>query len=159
MAEPALTPTRPRTLVLAALLGAAVAFLWLTVVTGFDLTVPEVPWATPVLLAAAAAAGAVLARVTHVRNHVVQRPGDPTRSVATLAIARAMMLGGALLGGGYLLFGLYFVPTMQAVSPRERVLRGLVTAAVAVLVVAAGWAVERACQAPRPPDDQESPTS
>ncbi len=160
MPEPTVTPTRVRTLLAALVVGAAVTFVGLSGVTAFSLVAPEIPWTTPALLLAAAAGGAVMARVTHVRNHVHRRPADPRASVTTLAVARALLLGGSLLTGGYLAFALFFVPRFDAAGPRERVVHGLAAALAAAAMVVAGWFAERACRAPRPPDpdpDEDGP--
>ncbi len=152
MAEPSLTPTRLRSLIACLVVGGAVTFVALTALTAFSLAVPQIPWTTPALLLAAAAGGGVMARATHVRNHVNRRPVEPQASVVTLAVARAMLVGGSLLVGGYLACALFFLPRFEAAAPRERVIRSLLSAVAAAAVVVAGWFTERACRAPRPPD-------
>ncbi|MBI4901746.1 MAG: DUF3180 domain-containing protein [Actinobacteria bacterium] len=151
-------PTRLRALVLAALVGAGLTFLVMLSVSSFGTTMPVVPWTTPVLMFAGAAAAAVLARVTHVRNHVVRRPPDVNRSLATLAIAKALLIGGSLLAGGYLVFALFSVGHLDAPLPRDRLVIGLVTTVAAVGVVLAGWALERACRTPDDDEDENGDT-
>ncbi|MHB1008033.1 MAG: DUF3180 domain-containing protein [Propionibacteriaceae bacterium] len=151
-------PTRFRALVLAALIGAGLSFLSLMGVTAFGLTMPDVPWTTPTLMFAGAVAAGVLARVTYVRNHVVRQPQDPGRSVATLAVAKALLLGGSLLAGGYLVFALFSVAHLDAPMPRQRLVIGLVTTLAAVGVVLAGWALERACRTPDEDEDEKGDT-
>lgn len=145
-------PTRVRTLVLSGVVGAAVALVTMIAVTSYELTVPNVPWSTPVLLFVGALAATVLARVTYLRNHVVRQPQDPMRSVATLAIAKAMLIGGSLLTGGYLAFALFSVGHLDAPLPRQRLIIGLVSAVASASVLVAGLALERAC---RTPDDED----
>jgi len=152
VSTPPLEPTRRRTLAWAAAVGAALTWLAVAAVEGFDLVAPEVPWTTPVLLAVAAAAGVGLARVTWVRHHTRGRVVDPRQSVATLALARAMLLAGAAFTGGYLAFALYFAPRWEAPAPRARVVYGLVAVAASVALTAAGWALEYACRVPDPDD-------
>ncbi len=152
---PGVRPTRFRALLLYALIGAAVTVLVMLAVTSYELTVPTVPWSTPVLLFVAALAGTVLARVTYVKNHVVHQVQDPMRAVAVLAIAKAMLIGGSLLAGGYLVFGLFSVSHLDAPLPRQRLVVGLITTVASVAVVVAGWALERACRAPK--DEDENP--
>ena len=151
---PGVRPTRVRALLLWALIGAGLTLLVMIAVTSYELTVPTVPWSTPVLLFVAAMAGTVLARVTYVKNHVVRQPQDPTRAIAVLAIAKAMLVGGSLLVGGYLVFALFSVGHLDASLPRQRLITGLVSAVASIAVVVAGWATERACRAP---DDDENP--
>ncbi len=147
-------PTRFRALVLAAIVGAGLTFLIMFGVSAYALTMPSVPWTTPMLLFAGAVAAAVLARVTYVRNHVVRQRQDPRRALATLAIAKALMLGGALLTGGYIVFALFSVAHLDAPLPKQRLILGFITAAAAICLVISGWALERAC---RTPDDDENP--
>jgi hypothetical protein len=137
-----------------ALIGAGLTLLVMIGVTSYELTVPTVPWSTPVLLFVAAMAGTVLARVTYVKNHVVRQPQDPMRAIAVLAIAKAMLVGGSLLAGGYLVFALFSVGHLDAPLPRQRLITGLISAVASIAVVVAGWATERACRAP---DDDENP--
>lgn len=145
-------PTRVRTLVLSALIGAGISLFTMTAVTSYELTVPTVPWSTPILLFVGAVAATVLARVTYVRNHVVRQPQDPMRSLVTLAIAKAMLIGGSLLTGGYLAFALFSVGHLDAPLPRQRLIIGLVSTVASVAVLVAGLALERAC---RTPDDED----
>jgi hypothetical protein len=155
---PRVQPTRVRALVLAALVGGGLTYLVMLSVSSFGTTMPVVPWTTPVLMFAGAAAAAVLARVTHVRNHVVRRPQDVSRSLATLAIAKALLIGGSLLAGGYLVFALFSVAHLDAPLPRDRLVIGLVTTVAAVGVVLAGWALERACRTPDDAEDEKDET-
>jgi acyl-CoA reductase-like NAD-dependent aldehyde dehydrogenase len=155
---PRVQPTRVRALVLAALLGGGLTYLVMLSVSSFGTTMPVVPWTTPVLMFAGAAAAAVLARVTHVRNHVVRRPQDVSRSLATLAIAKALLIGGSLLAGGYLVFALFSVAHLDAPLPRDRLVIGPVTTVAAVGVVLAGWALERACRTPDDAEDEKDET-
>jgi chromate transport protein ChrA len=151
-------PTRLRAIVLAAVVGGGVTFLLLLGVSAYALNFPDVPWTTPMLMFAGAVAAGVLARVTYLRNHVVRQPQDPRRSVATLAIAKALLIGGSLLAGGYLVFALYSVGHLDAPLPKQRLIIGLVTAVAAVGLVVSGWALERACRTPDADDDEKHDT-
>jgi chromate transport protein ChrA len=160
MADPpsGVQPTRLRAIVLAAVVGGGVTFLLLLGVSAYALNFPDVPWTTPMLMFAGAVAAGVLARVTYLRNHVVRQPQDPRRSVATLAIAKALLIGGSLLAGGYLVFALYSVGHLDAPLPKQRLIIGLVTAVAAVGLVVSGWALERACRTPDADDDEKHDT-
>ena len=151
-------PTRLRAVVLAAVVGAGLTFLVLLAVTTYALTFPAVPWTTPMLMFAGAVAAGVLARVTYVRNHVVRQPQDPARSLATLAIAKALLLGGSLLAGGYIVFGLFSAGHLDAPLPKQRLIIGLLTAVAAIGLVVSGWALERACRTPDADQDQKHDT-
>lgn len=152
---PGVRPTRLRALLVWALIGAGLTLIVMIAVSAYDLTVPTVPWSTPVLLFVAAVAGTVLARITYVRNHVARQPQDPMRAVAVLAIAKAMLIGGSLLAGGYLVFALFSVGHLDAPLPRQRLVIGLISTVASLAMVVAGWATERACRAPD--DDDENP--
>jgi chromate transport protein ChrA len=141
-------PTRIRGLVLAATIGAGVTFLAMLGISAYALTMPDVPWTTPMLMFAGAVAAGILARVTYVRNHVVHQRQDPLRAVSTLAIAKALLVGGSLLAGGYLVFALFSVGHLDAPLPKQRLIIGLVTTASAICLVISGWALERACRTP-----------
>lgn len=145
-------PTRVRTLLVSGLIGAGIAVITMAAATSYELTVPTVPWSTPILLFVAAVAVTVLARVTHLRNHVVRQPQDPMRAIVTLAIAKAMLIGGSLLSGGYLAFALFSVGHLDAPLPKQRLVIGLVSTVASVAVLVAGLALERAC---RTPDDED----
>jgi hypothetical protein len=134
--------------------GAGLTFLVMMGVSAFALTMPAVPWTTPMLIFAGAIAAGVLARVTFLRIHVVRQRQDPRRALSTLAIAKALLLGGALLTGGYIVFALFSAGHLDAPLPKQRLIIGLVTAAAAICLVVSGWALERAC---RTPDDDENP--
>jgi chromate transport protein ChrA len=146
-------PTRIRALVLAALVGAGVTFLMMLGISAYALTMPNVPWTTPMLMFAGAVAAGVLARVTYLRNHVVHQRQDPRRALSTLAIAKALLLGGSLLAGGYLVFALFSVGHLDAPLPKQRLIIGLVTTVSALGLVISGWALERACRTPDGEDE------
>ena len=146
-------PTRIRALGLAALVGAGVTFLMMPGISAYALTMPNVPWTTPMLMFAGAVAAGVLARVTYLRNHVVHQRQDPRRALSTLAIAKALLLGGSLLAGGYLVFALFSVGHLDAPLPKQRLIIGLVTTVSALGLVISGWALERACRTPDGEDE------
>jgi hypothetical protein len=85
---------------------------------------------------------------------------EPQRAVNLLVLGRSGALGGAAIFGGYLAFGLGYLGD-DAPLPHERLVRGLIAAAAAVLVVIGGLLLERACQVPGgrddDPDDPDDP--
>ncbi len=147
-----LEPTSRRSLVWAALLGAALTYATVAAVEAFDVTAPEVPLTVPVLLLAAAFGGAALARVTWLKNHVPGVRLDAKQAVATLALARAMLLAGAAFTGGYLAFALAYLGRWDAPLPRARVIHGLLAMVTSIALAAAGWALEYACRVPKSDD-------
>lgn len=142
-------PTRISTLATAAVIGAGAMFLLMLAASSYSLTMPDIGWTTPILIFIGAVAAAVYARITYVRNHVTRQHLDPQRSLSTLAIAKACLIGGALLLGGYLAFALFSVANLDAPLPKRRLLIGLVAAGAAAGLVFSGWVLERACRTPK----------
>lgn len=164
--QPALKPTDPATLVVAALAAAAVAWL---LISNFYQDLPRMIWPPAIIIAGVAAFEAVAARSLWTR---IQRRGralarrDPGAAlpepVEPLVVARFAVLAKASSLGGAILAGFYagFVPWLAVESGRLReaasdlppTIGGVV--ASAGLIAAALW-LERACRIPEPPEDEE----
>ncbi len=151
-----LEPTPRRSLLWAAVIGAALTYATVAAVEAFEIVAPEVPWSVPVLLFAGALGGALLARLTWARNRLPGRRPDARQAVATLALARAMLLAGASFSGGYLAFALAYVSRWDAPLPRGRVVHGLIAVAASLALTAAGWALEYACRVPKQDDEPDA---
>ncbi len=153
--RPALQPTRPATLVVAAL--AAAAFGWLGISRYFA-DLPNLNWLPGVTLAGLAVVEAVLAQVTHARVARQPRSG----AVNPLLVARYAVLAKASSLAGAIFAGLYGGITAWAIAEHGRLwvadqnlppaVAGLVGA---LALVAAALLLEHACRIPPPPDDQE----
>lgn len=147
-----MTPTRLRTLALAALGMALVGWLLAELAYGRLVSLPAFGPLTAGLIAGFEA---ILARVVHdrVHGHVSGRPLHP------LQVARAAVLAKASSSAGALLFGLYgglFAWTFPrrdrlAAASDDALLSGLSAGACLLLVVAA-LLLERACRTPPAPD-------
>jgi hypothetical protein len=147
--------TPPRALAVAALFGVLAGWLVVAAANSFDLVAPQVPWTAPVALFLIAALVGVIAYSTHQRIHVRRQRIEPQRAVAFLVLGKASALAGALVAGGYLTYALMFITRLDAVAPRDRVIKSAVAAVAGVALAVAGLLLERACRVPRSDDDEE----
>ncbi|HEY8532712.1 MAG TPA: DUF3180 domain-containing protein [Micromonospora sp.] len=144
-------PTRPATLVVAALAAAAVAWLLLT---SYYRVLPPLPWLPTVTLAGLAVFEGYAAVNTKAR--VERRPGrepvDPLIAARFVVLAKASSPAGAIFAGFYggVLGWLLLEDTHAARNDIPATASGLV--ASLALVGAALW-LERACRVPERPDD------
>ena len=155
--EPSVRPTKPSVLVVAALAAAAGGWLLLS---SFYAQMPALPWLPIIVLAALAVIEGVLAQNTAAR--VQRRPGappvDPIAVSRYVALAKASSLAGALFGGfsAGLLAWLSLEPTKAA---RDDVPAAIGGVAAAVVLIAAGLWLERACRVPDQPDRKDEDDS
>jgi Protein of unknown function (DUF3180) len=147
--------TPPRALAVAALFGALAGWLIVAAANSFDLVAPQVPWTAPVGLFLTAALVGVIAYSTHQRIHVRRQRIEPQRAVAFLVLGKASALAGALVAGGYLTYALMFITRLDAVAPRDRVIKSAVAAVAGVALAVAGLLLERACRVPKSDDEEE----
>jgi len=141
-----LTPFRA--LVVAALFGGLAGWLLVVTANAFDLIPPEVPWTAPIGLILLAALVGALAYSSHQRIQVRRERMEPSRAVAFLVLGKASALAGALVAGGYFGFALMFLTRIDAVAPRDRVIRSGIAVVAGIALCIAGWALERACKIP-----------
>jgi Protein of unknown function (DUF3180) len=147
--------TSPRSLAVAAIVGALSGWLIVAASNSFDLVPPQVPWTAPVGVLLIAGLVGVFAYTTHTRIQVRKERMDPQRAVAFLVLGKASALAGALIAGGYLGYALMFVTRMDADAPRDRVIRSAVAVVAGVGLAVAGLLLERACRVPGPgPEDE-----
>ena len=128
---------------------------WLIVITAnaLDIIPPSVPWTAPAGLVLVAALVGGLAYSTHQRIHVRHERIEPQRAVAFLVLGKASALAGAVVGGGYLAYGLMFITRLDAAGPRDRVIRSALAVLASLALMIAGLLLERACKVPEDPDD------
>ncbi len=151
--------TPPRALAVAALFGGLAGWLLVVSANALDIIPPTVPWTAPLALLLIAALVAMLAYSTRQRIQVRRERMEPQRAVAFLVLGKASALAGALVAGGYLGFALNFVARLDAVGPRDRVIRSGVAIVVGIGLGIAGLALERACRVPGADDtDLDSDT-
>jgi len=148
-----LAPTSGRQLVVAALAGAVVGYF---IIGTFELTgnsVPITPWSLPMTLVALAVAAAIYAVRLSRRVRDKHRDIDPGEGVRALVLGKTMLLSGAILLGGHLVYVGSFLGQLDIPSPRQRVIHGGVTVVLALAFSVAGWLLERACRVPDADDD------
>ncbi len=148
--------TPPRALAVAALFGGLAGWLLVVTVNALDLIPPTVPWTAPIALLLIAALVAMLAYSTWQRIQVRRERMQAQRAVAFLVLGKASALAGAVVAGAYLGFALNFVARLDAVGPRERVIRSAVAIVVGVGLCIAGLLLERACRVPGDDGDRDA---
>jgi drug/metabolite transporter (DMT)-like permease len=148
-----LTPFRA--LVVAALFGGLAGWLLVVTANAFDLIPPEVPWTAPIGLILLAALVGALAYSTHQRIQIRRERMEPSRAVAFLVLGKASALAGALVTGGYFGYALMFLTRIDAVAPRDRVIRSGIAVLGGIALCIAGLALERACKVPGEDDEDD----
>ena len=158
-----MTPTRPRLLVVLAVVGAVVATA--RAVTAVSSTrTPDarslpVPWTAPVVMALLAFALVLWTRGT--RAGLARKPGtkpmEPIVAARSAALAMAGSRTGAVVGGFYLGVAVALSGSWEVPYVREGlVLLSLATVLGSIGVVAASLWLERVCRLP--PDASGDPT-
>ena len=148
-----LTPVRA--LVVSALFGGLAGWLLVVTANAFDLIPPEVPWTAPIGLILLAALVGALAYSTHQRIQVRRERMEPSRAVAFLVLGKASALAGALVAGGYFAYALMFLTRIDAVAPRDRVIRSAIAVLAGIVLCIAGLLLERACKIPGEDDEDD----
>ena len=113
---------------------------------------PIVTWAQPVGLVLVAAILGATAYQTWRTVHVRQERLDPVRAVNRLVLARACVLAGAFLAGGYAGYALSWLG-VDAELASQRAWRSALAAAAGVAIVITSILLERACRVPSEDDE------
>lgn len=149
---PRMTPTRPGTLALAALVACVVGW---TLGRRFYGDIPRMTWFPAITLVLLAVTEGLAARTTWAR--IARRPGtlpvEPLVVARFAALAKASSLGGALVGGAYaglLLWEIGQRDRLAAAAADVAETAGAVVGSL-LLVAAALW-LERACRIPKRPE-------
>ncbi|MBK7822597.1 MAG: DUF3180 family protein [Tessaracoccus sp.] len=153
--RPKLGLTTARQAVVAVLAGAAVSgmiLLGFETVGGFP---PVVPWSVPILLVLLAAAVVVYRRSLPKRRK--EHKLGPQEGLAAVAIAKAMIVTGAVLAGGHVVYVMRYITRFDAPLPSARVIQGAATIVAALLLAGAGALLERACVVHDGDDDDDTP--
>ena len=147
--------TRPGPLVVLFLLGMAVGWSGAAILQAAGFGVSRTPWSAAgglVFFSALLGSGAWY---MYDRVHRKRRRVDSVTAVRLLALAKSSALVGSLVGGVYAGVAVRFVPDAGIPHIRDRVIRAALTAGAALLVMAAGLLLERACKVPRGPEDDD----
>jgi len=134
-------------------LGAMSGYALVVIAESFSDTAPVVQWAWVGALVVIAGAVGGLAYTTYRTIQRDRRRMEPHRAVNLLLLGKASALAGAFTAGGYLGFAAPFLDNLDAQLPRERVIRCVVAAVVAVVISICGLLLERACRVPPGGDD------
>lgn len=148
-------PTSPRTLVIAAVVGAGIGWLTFAGLDALGQALPGVPLAAALAIAVCALVVAGMAVSTHRVIQTRKQRVEPRRAVALLALGKTALVAGSGLAAGYLAVAIFFWPRIDASLPRDRVWASLLAAAAAIGLAISGFFLERACRVPRPPDDED----
>ena len=156
-----MTATRPRTLVLLAVLGAVGGWVATALVDAFAGRSFPVPLTVPALMLVLALSVFLWARGTRAR--LEKRPGTkpmpPLLALRTAALALAVSRAGAVVGGFYLGVAVALSPSWDIAYVRGLTIAALVTALGSGLLVAAGLWLERICRIPPSDDDGADPAA
>jgi uncharacterized protein DUF3180 len=150
--RPALRPTRPATLVVAALTAAALGWLGISRYFG---GLPSLNWLPGLTLAGLAVVEAVLARTTRARIEGRPRSGqvNPLLVARYAVLAKASSLAGAIFAGAYGGVAAWAIAGHGRLRAADENLLPAVAGLVGALgLVAAGLLLEYACRVP-PSDD------
>ncbi|HMR50752.1 MAG TPA: DUF3180 domain-containing protein [Arachnia sp.] len=150
---PKLGLTTGRQTVTAVLSGAVVGYL---VVSLFEMTggfPPIVPWSVPIVVFVLSVAGFVYAKTLPKR--LDGKRVSSREALAALVSAKAMIMTGAILAGGHVVYVMRYIQMMHAPSPSARVVHGSVTIVASLILAGVGAVLERACVVPEGPDDDD----
>ncbi len=147
-------PTKAWSLVAAAILSAAVA--WIVALITFA-NLPPLPWTAVPALALLALGELLLAR--NLRMRLRGRPGikpvDPMSVPRVVALAKASSMAASVFGGLAAGFCIYTLASLGKPVPRHDALVSAFTAAAALALVAAALYLERCCRTPELPEDDD----
>jgi len=154
--RPRLRPTKPATLVVAALVAAAIG--WLSIANDYG-SFPTVTW-LPALILAGLGVLQIFAAI-NTKSRIDRKPGaapvEPLTVVRYVVLAKSSSIVGALFGGFFLAVAVWlFGQPHGAQSALGRDLPpslGGVGGAIVLLVGA--LLLEHACRVPPPPDEDE----
>jgi hypothetical protein len=143
-----MTPTRPWTLLVVAVVCALAA--WLIVRATFS-SLPTLPWTAAPAMLLLAAAEVVSGRNLRARIRGGRRGGRPLAPIAVVrmaALAKASSVGAAAFGGLAAGFFIYTLGMLSMTVPRNDAINAGTTVAAAAILVAAALYLERSCRAP-----------
>ena len=149
-----MTPTRPRTLLLTALVAGLVTYV---LFRWRYSSLPPVPSTAAITTSGLAVAELFLAPGTRARMEGRPRtkPILPITVARIAALAKASSALGAIMTGVWLGVGAYVLPRWDIETPRRDTIRAAVGLASALLLVVAALRLENVCRVPPPPPEAE----
>jgi len=154
---PTVAPTGWQAIGVAVVVGAGIGWSMFTAFDALDWPSPQLPIVVTFAIGLLALIVAAQAVRTHRMIQVRHREPPARRAVALLVLGKTCVLAGAGLAAGYAAVAAYFWSRQDALLPRERVASSLVAVVASVGLAVAGALLEKACQIPRPPDDDATP--
>ncbi|MEZ5087508.1 MAG: DUF3180 domain-containing protein [Tessaracoccus sp.] len=151
--SPKLGLTTSRQTITAVLSGAVVGFVIMSL---FDATggfPPVVPWSVPIVLLVLAISAFIYARLLPKR--LEEQRVSSQEALGAVVTAKAMIMTGAILAGGHVVYVMRFVQSMHAPLPTARVIQGTATIIVSLIVAAVGVMLERTCVVSGGSDDDD----
>jgi hypothetical protein len=147
-------PTRPRTLVLLAVLTGAVTW---AVLTAVYTSLPPLSWTGVPALLIAAGAEAWTGRDLRARIQGRQpaRPAPPLFVARMVALAKASSLTAALLAGICAGFIIYLSRMTNAPTPRGDLVNASLSFGACLVLIAAALFLEYCCRVPKNPDGDD----
>jgi hypothetical protein len=143
-----MTPTRPLTLVIVAVVCAIAA--WLIMLATFT-SMPTLPWTAAPALLLLAVAEAVSGR--NIKARIAgRRGGKPLAPIAVarmVALAKASSMGATAFGGLAAGFLIYAASRLSLAVPRSDAINMAATLTSAAALVAAALYLEHCCRAPQ----------
>lgn len=130
-------------IVISALSGAVITYFILQSIELAVRTPPLVPYSLPIVLTVASIVVWWYTRTF--KDRVQQHKVTPTEGVRALVLGKSMLMTGAVLAGGHLLYVLMWITELDIPGPRERVIHGAVTLLAAILFAIVGGWLERSC--------------
>ncbi|GAA1392133.1 DUF3180 domain-containing protein [Luteococcus peritonei] len=146
--------TTRRQVVVAALLGAVVGYFVIGTLRARDISVPPSPWSLMVTLVLLAAAALMIAPVLRRRILTERSLVSPETGLLALVSGKSLLMMGAALAGGHVVYVLATLDSLHVPISRERAIRGAVVLALSLGVGWAGSRLEKACVVPG--DDHEN---
>jgi Protein of unknown function (DUF3180) len=147
-------PTRVSTLVIIAVVCAAVGWLLLRAVYT---KLPPLPWTGVPALLIAAAAEAWMGR--DIKGRIAGRPGskpvEPLFASRMVALARASSVAAAIIAGLAAGFAFYLAGSLTASTPRQDALTAVITFVAAILLACAALYLEYCCRVPGDPEEPQ----
>lgn len=142
--EGRLQPTSPAAVGGSVMVGLVAGWLYHPVSDRFG-NPPVVSWLQPLALWFVAAVLLAAARATHRSLQARRDHLEPHRAVNRLVLARACVVVGGLVAGGYAGYAVSWLGVPGELAD-DRIVRSLVAAAAGVVIVVGALLLERACR-------------
>ena len=147
-------PTRISTLVIIAVVCAAVGWLLLRAIYA---KLPPLPWTGVPALLIAAVAEALIGRDLkgRIAGRAGSKPAEPLFVSRMVALAKASSVAAAIIAGFAAGFDFYLAGSLTASTPRQDALTAAVTFVAAVLLACAALYLEYCCRVPGDPGEPQ----